>query len=215
MNPYGSSSSESEEEVEEKYNWKQWESHPKMHLKDVREVLEEEDDETWKVDYSHFVNEIVRFSQIIKKKKFDFWVKDVVKDVNKDLDLKDWSEQPFNIKVQLEFSPDGPDNSVTRGYVINILCNRQDSSPSRLIAYMKDHQFDYKDRLLVRYLYYKIQHVKDVRSFRIAMGSDKKGRGRLNDDVRGVIGEYVGESKKDPSGVDPKVSSSFQGKSVW
>lgn len=208
MNPYGSSSSGS---GEEKYNWEQWNSHPKMHLKDVREVLEEEDDETWIVDYSHFVNEIVRFSRIIKKKKFDFWVKDVVKDVNKDLDLKDWSEQPFNIKVQLEFSPDGPDNSVTRGYVINILCNRQDSSPSRLIAYMKDHQFDYKDRLLVRYLYRKIQNVKDDRSFRIAMQSDK----RLNDDVRGVIGEYIGGSKKDPSGVDPKLSSSFQGKSVW
>lgn len=242
MNPFGSSSSESEEEVEEEVDLEMWRSYPNKNLKDVREVLEEEDllrqihrenyyngdkmdeiikdvSETWKVNYIDYSNEILKH---IRNKNFNSWVTDAIEDVNKDLDLKDWYQNdkvPIKIRRLLEFNPFGLDNSFITRFFLEMLITEyifdkeKTRSPLESLIYHGD--FKYRDRLLFRYLYYKIQSVKDDRSYGIAMLSDKQGTGHLDDDTRGVIREYIGGSKKDPTGVDPKVSSSFQGKSVW
>ena len=236
MNPYRSSSDDSDSDTgEEKLDM--WRSYPNMALQDVREVLEEEDKlnqlpnrdsrkgkyvenviETWKVNYIHYSNEILKN---LEDENFNSWVTDTINKVNRDLDLKDWfqnDEVPNDIRRRLELKPFGLDNSFITTYFISWLVRHYTYTKlkeSPLQSVIQYNYFDYKHRLFVRYLYYKIQSVKDYKAFTIARLSDRRGTGYLDDDTRDNVGDFIAESKKDSSGVDPNVSSSFQGKSVW
>ena len=148
-----------------------------------------------------------------------------MKQVNKDLDLKDWKDEKLKTKLFLDFHDDDEYQKVISGYnFIDLLLKYKDeTSPLEKLFEIYDvvDPFDYKDRLLVRYLVKYINYEKDGRNFaEVLQGdNDEEPTWRVAGDPTNRIMEFVGGKRnKDPFSrrkVDPKVSSSFQGKSVW
>lgn len=176
----------------------------------------------WFINYYPYVSLVLQNSE---NKNFKKWVTLAVKQVNKDLDLKDLSKEPIKIRSKIRMlniynDSHNVQESIKGDFITGLLQYKKRRFP--LDALINDYPqvdiFDAKARLLVRYVVRAINE-NDGRNFAQVLQGDGKRKWRASGDTTNRIMEFVGgKRKKNPFGrkkVDPKVSSSFQGKKVW